>query len=146
MKTNYEQGASAFAASRGLQSGIPPVAVCALGLLDRYGEPAGATDPINDYTADGAIAIRSGTHTLSKATGALMTVGAPGPADNGVRLTIISVSPVAHQINFGANNLLAGVAAKQSATCAAFAGCSFTVVALGGKWVLIGQNAGIVLA
>lgn len=94
-----------------------------------------ATIPFN-YTADGAIALKSGIHTIAKTSAAAMTVAAPSGQD-GERLVIISNTDFAHVITFTGATLLDGTTgANLTVTMTAFKGSAITVVAIGTKWLL----------
>lgn len=96
--------------------------------------------PVSDYAADGAIALTSGIHTISKGSAAAMTVAAPSNQD-GTELTIVANSDFAHVITFTGATLLDGTTgANLTVTLAAFKGSSITVVAVGTKWLLKAQS------
>lgn len=96
--------------------------------------------PVNNYTADGAIALTSGIHTIAKTSAAAMTVAAPSNQD-GTELTIVANTDFAHVITFTGSTLLDGTTgANLTVTLAAFKGSSITVVAVGTKWLLKGQT------
>lgn len=89
-----------------------------------------------NYTADGAIALVTGIHTIAKTSAAAMTVAAPANQD-GERLTIVSNTDFAHVITFTGATLLDGTTgANTTVTMTAFKGSSITVVAVGTKWLL----------
>lgn len=91
---------------------------------------------IFNYTADGAIALTSGMHTIAKTSAAAMTVAAPSNQD-GERLVIISNTDFAHVITFTGATLLDGTTgANLTVTMTAFKGSAITVVAVGTKWLL----------
>jgi hypothetical protein len=93
------------------------------------------------YTADGAIAIQSGTVLLSKTSAGAFTLAAPTTAQNGTRLRIITTTAFAHVIT--ATNLLEdGVTggAKDTATFAAFAGAALELEANAGEWFVVSKN------
>lgn len=95
---------------------------------------------LTDYTADGAITLTSGVHTISKTSAAAMTVAAPSSQD-GERLTIISNSSFAHVITFTGTTLWDGTTgANTTVTMTAFKGSAITVIAKGSTWLLESQQ------
>jgi len=91
---------------------------------------------VTNYTADGAIAITTGVHTIAKTSAAAMTVAAPSSQD-GTELTIIANTDFAHVITFTGSTLLDGTTgANLTVTLTAFKGSAITVVAVGTKWLL----------
>jgi hypothetical protein len=98
-------------------------------------------------SADGAVTITSGTQFITKAGIALLTVAAPSSND-GVEITFISTTANAHQITFTGSTLQNGVAAtgRITATLAAQAGASLTVVAKGVLWYVKSQSAAVTYA
>jgi hypothetical protein len=112
----------------------------ALGFLrfDANGELQATNIPrtSTNYTADGAISLLEGVHTIAKASAAAMTVAAPSSQD-GLRMTIISNTDFAHVITFTGSTLLDGTTgANLTVTMTAFKGSSITVIAAGTKWLL----------
>lgn len=96
---------------------------------------------VTDYTADGAITLTSGVHTITKSSAAAMTVAAPSSQD-GTRMTIISNSDYAHVITFTGATLLDGTTgANTTVTMTAFKGSAITVIAVGSTWLLESQNS-----
>ena len=92
------------------------------------------------YTADGAIALRSGIHVIEKTSAAAMTVAAPSGQD-GERLHIVSNSDFAHVITFTGSTLLDGTTgANLTVTLTAFKGSGIVAVARGTKWLLESSN------
>lgn len=90
-----------------------------------------------EYTADGAIALTTGSHFIAKTSAAAMTVAAPTAAQNGTRLHICAGTNFAHVITFTGSTLLDGTTgANLTVTMTAFIGSSITVVARATKWVL----------
>jgi hypothetical protein len=92
--------------------------------------------------ANGAIALVPGTVVITK-TGSLaaMTLAAPTVAQNGLRITVTSATAFAHTITATAlidNGVTGG--SKTTATFAAFAGASITLMAYAGKWHVISAN------
>lgn len=101
-----------------------------------YGADTGATSVVSNYTADGAIALTAGVHTIAKTSAAAMTVAAPASI-NGTRLTIISNTDYAHVITFTGATLLDGTTgANLTVTMTAFKGSAITVIAVGTIWLL----------
>ena len=93
--------------------------------------------PSTIYTADGAIALTSGIHKVSKTSAAAMTVAAPTAAQDGTRMTISAGTNFAHVITFTGSTLLDGTTgANLTVTMTAFIGSAITVVAVGTKWHL----------
>lgn len=93
------------------------------------------------YTADGAITIAtSGVAFIGKTSAAAMTVAAPSSQD-GTTITIVSYTDFAHVITFTGGTLLDGTTgANTTATFAAFAGASVTVIAKGTTWLVESSN------
>lgn len=91
---------------------------------------------VTNYTADGAITLTSGVHTIAKTSAAAMTVAAPS-SQNGTRMTIISNTDFAHVITFTGATLLDGTTgANLTVTMTAFKGSAITVIAVGSIWLL----------
>jgi hypothetical protein len=100
------------------------------------------SNPITLADANGAIALVPGTVVITK-TGSLaaMTLAAPTVAQNGLLLTVTSATAFAHTITATAlidNGVTGG--SKTTATFAAFAGASITLMAYAGKWHVISAN------
>jgi hypothetical protein len=94
-----------------------------------------------EYTANGAIALTSGTHFISRASGAAMTVAAPTAAIAGTRLTISAGTNFSHVITFTGATLLDGTTgANLTVTLAAFIGSTIVVEARGTNWVLVSSS------
>jgi hypothetical protein len=94
------------------------------------------------YTADGAIAIQSGTVLLAKTGSAgAFTLAAPTAAQAGTRLRIINQTAFAHVIT-STDNLDDGVTggAKDTATFGAFAGASLELEAVNLKWSVVSKH------
>lgn len=103
-----------------------------------------ATTPqvITEASASGAITIQQGIVKITKAGVAALTLAAPTAAQEGTRLTVISNTANAHTIT--ATGLIDdGVTggSKTTATFAAFAGASITLVAINLKWSVEAKNA-----
>jgi hypothetical protein len=97
--------------------------------------------PATEYTADGAIALTSGTHYISKTSAAAMTVAAPTAAIAGTRLTISAGTNFAHVITFTGSTLLDGTTgANLTVTLTAFIGSTIVVEARGTTWVLVSSS------
>jgi len=95
-----------------------------------------ARQEVTNYTADGAITLTSGLHTIAKTSAAAMTVAAPS-SQNGTRLSIISNTDFAHVITFTGSTLLDGTTgANLTVTMTAFKGSAITVIAVGTNWLL----------
>lgn len=106
---------------------------------------AGIIDPDEDQIAtigqDGAIPIPSKNtiYNINKATAAALTLAAPTPAMNGLRVTLTSQTAVAHIVT--ATALLAGGVTGSpltTATFGAFKGASVALVAENGLWNVLG--------
>ncbi len=115
--------------------------------LDFFGVPVGAVDSrppyvddIVTYGASGAIAIptKNTTIEISKATVAAMTIVAPAADQDGLRLTITSVTGTAHTVT-GVALLADGVTGSphSTATYAAAVGASMTLEACNSLWNVI---------
>lgn len=90
---------------------------------------------VTEAAADGAITIASGIVKITKAGVCALTLAAPTAADEGTRITIISMTDNAHTVTFPTDKLNDGTTGvNELATFAAFAGASMTVVALGTAW------------
>lgn len=99
-------------------------------------EPATNRSTVTNYTADGAIALIPGVHTIAKTSAAAMTIAAPASQD-GLELTIVANTDFAHVITFTGSTLLDGTTgANLTVTMTAFKGSAITVVAVGTKWLL----------
>ncbi len=91
---------------------------------------------VTNYTADGAITLTSGLHTIAKPSAAAMTVAAPSSQD-GTRLIILSNTDFAHVITFTGSTLLDGTTgANLTVTMTAFKGSAIVCIAVGTKWLL----------
>ena len=138
-----EDGAAVFAANNRLP-GVTPLAVVALGLIDRDGNAVlNASDKgISTMTGDGAIPIASGIVMLTKGSAAAVTLAAPTAAQNGTTIRIVSNSLFAHVVTFTGSTLWNGTTgAKITATFPAFKGAGLCVVASGGSWFLASNVA-----
>ena len=91
---------------------------------------------VTNYTANGAISLVGGVHTISKTSAAAMTVAAPSNQD-GLRMTIIAGTDFAHVITFTGSTLLDGTTgANLTVTLTAFKGSAITIIASGSTWLL----------
>lgn len=98
--------------------------------------------PVTELTTDGAITIASGIVTLNKAGVLAATLAAPTAAQQGTRITIVSLTDQLHTVTFPTNTLNDGTTGiNELATFAAFAGASMTVIALGVLWYVESLNA-----
>ncbi len=118
-------------------------ALVTTGLAADYpGIPPGITvpDPPDDeanveYSVNGAIAVPdlNTIVILNKATAAAMTLPAPSKAQDGLRLTVTSLTAAAHTVT--ATGLFkTGALTGNVATFAANAGAGFSAVAVNGAW------------
>lgn len=99
-------------------------------------------NPVTAYSANGALALVAGTATLTKAGVAAMTLAAPTVAQEGLILRVVSQTANAHTIT--ATSLIDdGVTggSKTTATFAAFAGASITLMASNLKWAVLNLKA-----
>lgn len=132
-------------------AGVPhnALALVSTGLATDYPAiPPGVTVPdvpddevIIEYGVNGAIAVPNQNTIvyLNKAGVAAMTLAAPSKAQDGVRLTVTSLTANAHTVT--ATGLFkTGAATVNLATFAAFAGTGFSAVALNGLWVVTANN------
>lgn len=100
-------------------------------------------DTVTSYSADGAITVGQGIAVLSKSASAgAYTLAAPvDVTDDGKTLILTSTTARAHVVT--ATGLIQdGVTggAKNTATFAAFAGASITLMAIGAKWHVLSKN------
>ncbi|MGH9208202.1 MAG: hypothetical protein ACRD59_03295 [Candidatus Acidiferrales bacterium] len=111
--------------------GVPNEAVN----LDAIDAAIAAPYGLADYTADGAIAQKEGTVTISKVTAAAMTLADPtSGADDGKQLTIICGTAHAHVITV-ATTLKSGT--NNTITLTGAVGDLVVLKAVGGKWCLM---------
>jgi len=97
-------------------------------------------------SADGAVTITSGIQFITKAGVAALSVAVPSSND-GVVITFVSTTANAHVITFTGATLQNGVTANRTtATLAAVAGASITVVAKGVLWYVVNQSAAVTYA
>lgn len=62
------------------------------------------------------------------------------PNEDGLRIRIISATGFAHVLTFTGGTLRSGAAGVATATFAAFAGATLTLVAVGGLWLVESSN------
>jgi len=99
------------------------------------------TPVVTAASGDGAIAIATGTVTITKGSIAALTVAAPSSND-GVRITIVSTTDFAHVVTFTGGTLYDGTAgANTTVTFPTTRGASVTVVAVGVLWMVESFNA-----
>ena len=99
------------------------------------GGVSSAMAAVTGYPSAGAITISNGVHVITGTAATAMTLAAPSTAQNGTILTIMSSTAFAHTITFTGGTLVDGTSsAHTTATCAAYAGATISVVAYGGKW------------
>jgi hypothetical protein len=94
--------------------------------------------PVSDYSADGAISIKSGVASVSKAGACLLSLAAPTAAQAGTWLLVTSRTAQAHVIT--ATSLLAdGVSGSPhtTATFGAFIGANIQLVAVNLLWHVV---------
>jgi len=99
------------------------------------------TMDITAYSADGAITVQTSAVNLNKSSIGAYTLAAPTAAQDGVQLEIFAGTAFAHVIT--ATGLLQdGVTggAKNTATFGAFVGAGLTLLASGGKWIVLSKN------
>jgi hypothetical protein len=97
------------------------------------------------YTAAGEINVEGGTHVIDNGgAGALaMTLADPGADDEGMRLTIVTGSDDAHTVsNAAGSGFNGGGAGEDVCTFAAATGSSLELVAVGGVWLVVGNEGG----
>lgn len=100
-----------------------------------------------DMAADGAIPVdRDAVINITKGSAIAATVAAPGAANIGRRLTIITGSDFAHVVTFTGTTLRDGTAGLNSTwTSTAVAGCSLTVRAVtAALWAVESFNLGTI--
>lgn len=105
----------------------------------------GVKNNVTVYAADGAIAIRSHTAVLTKATAAAMTLAAPtAGAHDGVVIDIISTTAQAHTVTYTAG-FNGGGTSTDVGTFGTAAGNGLRIVAYGGVWYTL-NNVNVTLA
>lgn len=92
-------------------------------------------------SGDGALTIAPAIYMITKGSAAALSLAAPSSVD-GTRITITSTTNFAHVITFTGSTLYDGTSgANITATMAAFAGASITVIAYGSVWYVESFNA-----
>lgn len=105
-------------------------------------DTASNQNTVTAYAANGALTIASGTAMLTKAGVNAMTLAAPTAVQEGTTLVVVSQTANAHTIT--ATGLLDdGVTggSKTTATFAAFAGATVTLMASNLKWAVVSLKA-----
>jgi hypothetical protein len=92
---------------------------------------------IYTYAVAGAITIAPGIHRIGAGASEVkaMTLASPAYSEDGIRLTFETASAYAHTIDYTAG-FMGNTSSSNLATFAATVGSSFTVIAMGGKWVV----------
>lgn len=92
---------------------------------------------IYTYAAAGAITIAPGLHRIGAGASGVqaMTLASPSYGEDGIRLTFETASAYAHTIDYTAG-FMGNTSSSNLATFAATVGSSFTVIAIGGKWIV----------
>jgi hypothetical protein len=100
------------------------------------GTAGGLQEVITAAAADGPIAAKTGTVSITKAGVAALTLADPAtPADDGKRLTIVATTANAHTVdNSAGSGFNGGGAGSDVATFGGAVGDSMELVALGGLW------------
>ena len=96
-----------------------------------------APDYYTVASADGAVAIQTGTVIITKATAAALTLGAPTSAQNGTVIRFVSTTAAAHTVTAATIGFNAGDAAKDVGTFGAAIGNGFACVAYEGEWYVL---------
>lgn len=97
---------------------------------------------VTNYNASGAISVNYGVAIITKSSAAAaMTLAAPAASDDGKVLVVTSRTAKAHTITATSliNDGVTG-GAKTTATFAAFAGASITLMAINQLWHVISSN------
>lgn len=99
--------------------------------------PFAVAPRIYTYAVAGAITIAPGIHRIGAGASEIkaMTLASPSYAEDGIRLTFETASAYAHTIDYTAG-FMANTSSSNLATFAATVGSSFTVIAMGGKWIV----------
>lgn len=101
------------------------------------------TNQVQVAAASGAITIKSGVVVLTTGGALSMTLADPATADNGKVLHIICATAQAHVVsNAAGSGFNAGGAASDVCTFAAAIGNEISLVAYGGKWLVINNIGG----
>lgn len=104
-----------------------------------------APDYITVVSADGAIAIQSGTVVITKGTAAALTIASPTAAQDGTIIRIVSATAAAHTVTYGTVGFNDGGTASDVGTFAAAKGNGFAIVAYNTKWYVL-YNTNVTLA
>jgi len=91
---------------------------------------------VTTHSANGAITIRHGTHKITKAGIAVMTLAAPAAGDEGIRMLITSQTANAHTVT-AASGFNGDAAGADVATFGGAIGDCFEVVAINLLWHVI---------
>lgn len=98
---------------------------------------------LTPQAVDGAVTITPGIQWITKAGVAALSIAAPSSQD-GVTMTFVSTTANAHVLTFTGATLQNGVTANRTtATLAAVAGASITVVAKGVLWYVVSNSADV---
>lgn len=103
--------------------------------------------PILTVTADGAIPIdQDRTIVISKTSAAAMTVAAPGAANVGRQLNLLTGTDFQHVVTFTGTILADGTTGLNTTwTATAFAGCGLSVFAVTAtRWNVLAFNLGVI--
>jgi hypothetical protein len=92
---------------------------------------------IYTYAVAGAITIAPGIHRIGAGAAEVkaMTLASPSYGEDGIRLTFETASAYAHTVDCTAG-FMQNTSSSNLATLAATVGSSFTVLAMGGKWIV----------
>jgi hypothetical protein len=98
--------------------------------------PTAVADGIYTYGASGAIPVLPGIHLLTSAGALTMTLADPSPAEDGLKMTFVSVTAQTHTVSNAAGSGFDALGASYDvATFGGAIGDNFSVVALFGKWI-----------
>ena len=98
--------------------------------------PTAVADGIYTYGVSGAVSVLPGLHLLTSGGALTMTLASPSPAEDGMKLTIMSITAQTHTVSNAAGNGFDALGASYDV--ATFGGAvwdNFTVMAVGGNWV-----------
>lgn len=126
------------------QASTPGDAGSSVAAADAVKSNVGA-NPINVYSADGAITVAPQRAVMTKGSAAAMTLAAPTAAQAGTTIQLIAGSAFAHVIT--ATGLIDdGVTggAKNTVTLGAFVGATATLMAYNLHWVLLSKTVATV--
>jgi hypothetical protein len=116
-------------------------------IIDYPHSPRFQAEPPQLLAADGALPITVDlTYVVTKGSACLVSVAAPGAANVGRRIQVLSATDFAHVFTFTGSTLRDGTAgAKITWTAPAQAGCGFEFYAASATlWVLQSKNLGTV--